>query len=672
MGLMDTYADTALEYGTSWVDIILAVANAITGGNAAPGVVSLVLLLVLVVLGFWYWMTTHRFRKAVGDTRKVLETDRQPGETGEITKSRLLRIDHRFGEKRTSMRSSSPSSRLATAWFEFRETTLPPRTDTELLRNTVRPSEFFSPEELGLEHGLWRQVPALFVSVGLLLTFLGLVAALDRTGEVLEASGSGAATDGLKALLRVASAKFIMSLTGLLCSILFTLWQRRCGMWTQRALHELCIDIEKCCKYVSDQDGTRELLEEAREQTTQLKSFSTELVAQIAKPLREDLPDTIRESIREAVEPAMKRVSESTGQGFGTLADTVSTQLASGMKAAVGEMNDAVTKVGDTLREVAGELGSSSGQMTGHVDSAVKSLAEQIGTLEAAMHDSSKDAVRALNQGADTLLQRMDDSLTAIRTNTGEGVEKLSAASIAMAETATSLSESIQQSAREAATESSVEIKQAGVALGAGIDNATEAMRRGLLDPMQSLVDQIEGLAAQMREAATQVGGYASATENGTHAVSAANAELRQSAATLSDATSPVRHAVDQIGSATRDIGDRVRKASDVLQEVMHGAQTAFEASERNTRQLVGALQSSVVEFKEVVDRYDVIDRTLGEAFDRIQSKVQASVGEMAEFNKRLNEEFAEALNRLEAVVAQTDPFDTTNAERERPPWQSS
>ena len=669
---MDTYAETALEYGTSWVDIILAVAHAITGGNAAPGVVSLVLLLALVVLGLWYWATTHRFRKAVDDARKVLETERQPSETGEITQSRLVGIDQGFKEKRTSMRSSSPPARLATAWSEFRETTLPPRTDTERLRNTVRPSVFFAPEELGLEHGLWRQVPALFVSVGLLLTFLGLVAALDRTGEVLEASGSGAATDGLKALLRVASAKFIMSLTGLLCSILFTLWQRRCGMWTQRALHELCIDIEKGCKYVTEQDGTRDLLEQAREQTKQLKSFSTELVAQIAKPLREDLPETIRESIRKAVEPAMKKVSESTGQGFGTLADTVSEQLADGMKAAVSEMNDAVTKVGDTLREVAGQLDSSSGQISGHVDRAVTSLAEQIGTLGTAMRDSSEHAVRTLNEGADTLLQRMDESLVAIRTNTGEGAEKLNAASLAMAEAATGLSESIQQSVREAAAESSVEIKQAGVALGAGIDNATESMRRDLLEPMQSLIDQIEGLAAQMKEATTQVGGYASATENGTRAVTSANAELRQSAATLSDATSPVRHAVDQIGSATRDIGERVHKASDVLQEVMRAAKTAFEASERNTRHLVGALQSSVVEFKEVVDRYDVIDRTLGEAFDRIQSKVQASVGEMAEFNKRLNEEFAEALNRLEAVVAQTDPFDPANTEREPPTWQPS
>ena len=89
-----------------------------------------------------------------------------------------------------------------------------------ILRNSVRPSAFFNIEDLGFSAGFWRYVPSLFVSVGLLLTFMGLVSALEL---IVPARGEVIGSDQLGTLLTVASAKFIMSLTGLLCSILFTL-----------------------------------------------------------------------------------------------------------------------------------------------------------------------------------------------------------------------------------------------------------------------------------------------------------------------------------------------------------------------------------------------------------------------------------------------------------------
>ena len=101
----------------------------------------------------------------------------------------MIDIDRKFGEIE---KQTGPEHRLAIAWSEFRETTVLPERDAVPLRNTVRPAAFFAREELGLDHGIWRYVPALFVSVGLLLTFLGLVAALDQTGRILESASQEA------------------------------------------------------------------------------------------------------------------------------------------------------------------------------------------------------------------------------------------------------------------------------------------------------------------------------------------------------------------------------------------------------------------------------------------------------------------------------------------------
>jgi len=63
---------------------------------------------------------------------------------------------------------------------------------------------------MGLSLTGWRVVPGLFVSIGLPLTFLGLISALNQMGM------TGNDTNAMRDLMTIASAKFIMSLAGLL------------------------------------------------------------------------------------------------------------------------------------------------------------------------------------------------------------------------------------------------------------------------------------------------------------------------------------------------------------------------------------------------------------------------------------------------------------------------
>jgi len=296
----------------------------------------------------------RRFRRAVANARQVLNV--QYGR--KITGDQLAKIDRGFEQ---FQERSGPRSRLATAWREFRETTITPERNEDALANTERPVTFFNREELGVDGGLWRYIPTFFVSIGLLLTFLGLVAALHQTGQILdkEPAGGETTTEGLKTLLNIAGAKFIMSLTGLFCSIVFTITLRHSGKRTDKTLHGLCADIEDGCVFLSEQRVMRQMLEQAREQTSQLQSFSTELVAQIAKPLQDDLPRTIRESIREAIAPAMEKISGSTSQGITRLAGDVSEKLASGIQDAVQAMGGAINEIRLSLEEVTSRLDQS-------------------------------------------------------------------------------------------------------------------------------------------------------------------------------------------------------------------------------------------------------------------------------------------------------------------------
>ena len=232
--------------GESIVAFILFLARWLTA-EGTPGWVSLILVVALAGLSLWYGIITRRFVGAVRSVRAILRID----DDGKVTRDRLVDIDREFGQARAR---GAFYRRLVNAWREFNETALPPAADSGVLRNTVRPDVFFNREDLGLEAGMWRQVPALFVSIGLLLTFLGLVAALEQTGRVLESDSTDAAATvrGLTTLLNVASAKFIMSLTGLACSIVFTVVLRFCTKRKDEALHDLCVEIEHGCDFMSE------------------------------------------------------------------------------------------------------------------------------------------------------------------------------------------------------------------------------------------------------------------------------------------------------------------------------------------------------------------------------------------------------------------------------------
>ena len=649
------------DLGGRIVGHILDFAAFLFTSDSAPGWISLGLVAALVVLSIWHGLSAFRLRRAVRAARSILQAG-----NGHITGERLTGIDAGFRNLK-SVKGKGPRHRLAVVWEEFRETSIPPARETDRLSNTVRPAAFFHREELGLDRGMWRQVPALFVSVGLFLTFLGLVSALDQTGRILDgatAGGDGAATDGLKTLLRIASTKFIMSLTGLLCSIIFTLVLRYDARRTDEALHALCDDIENGCVFLSEQTILGEMLKQAREQTNHLKSFSTELVAQIAAPLKEDLPNAIREAMQQAMAPVVENISRGTSEGVETLVGSVSGQLTEGVQASVLSMNEIIGEVRDSLEAVIDRLDRSAGAMSGHMDEAVQSLARQIESLETAMSGSSREAARTFSEATDTLLRQMNDALQSIRSTSADGAQRIGDASRMMVDAAETLSQFVQGSATAAAEASGREIERAGQEMASGIAAATATMRDNLLDPMNALVERVRNLASGVETATGQIGKYAESVENSATAIISANEGLDSSAATLTAATAPVRDAVVGIESATRTMGDRVETASEAMRRttehteaVMRGTREAIEVSRSTMLGAAGSLEQAVTEFREVLNRYHDIDQSLGDAFGKIETAVRSSIDEIGTFERKLNEEFGKALNRLEAVIAQAEPF---------------
>ncbi len=230
-----------MDFGLIVTDFVLTIAKLLVE-PAAPGLAVLALMGTFVALSFFYAVSVWRQRRAL----KLFYLAAKSHRVGTSFPGDTVAVD----EDLAPLSRSEPGRRVKELWSSFRQTTLRDQNDADaVLLATVRPSMFWNVDDLRMDHGSWRVVPSVFVSVGLFLTFLGLVAALTQTENLLGSAGD--AQEGLKKLLSTASAKFIMSLTGLACSILFGLILRIGQKVITAEINRICSLFEGCIPLVS-------------------------------------------------------------------------------------------------------------------------------------------------------------------------------------------------------------------------------------------------------------------------------------------------------------------------------------------------------------------------------------------------------------------------------------
>ena len=229
--------------------------------GAALGLAGIILIAAVVILFGVYFSRVVPIRKAV--QRRIIDFPRTvaPSEI-EAVSGIMARPDRQsFNLERAwaAFRSSltfTPSGELrsgAPAWTTFNIVT----SETGVL-------------------GWWSN---LFVAIGLIFTFLGVVAALSEATSVLSAKGaSTAAMQGaLSNLLSITATKFWTSIAGILASVILRICERRWSTRVDEAVEDLCEIIDARIPPVSPGMLAGEQLNEMKRQTELLAAISTAL-----------------------------------------------------------------------------------------------------------------------------------------------------------------------------------------------------------------------------------------------------------------------------------------------------------------------------------------------------------------------------------------------------------
>ena len=659
-------------------DLVLKLAGVLVD-ESSPGFVVVGLVFLLVVTAIWMGISARRevdcirwLRSKIGAVKDPKDF---PSKVGAID-NEVIGVENRKG-----------FLNIAHAWKEYRETLIPyDAGDGLVLRNSVRPSTFFNLEDLHIGPGFFKVIPGFFVSFGLFLTFLGLISALSTMGVQMNASDGQLSSAAMSTLLRVASAKFIMSLTGLFCSILFTLALRWRTGWVDAEVNQLNLMIERKLTFISLEAIGIDQLKAVREQKDHFKAIGLEMVAEFGRPLREELPLSISNSISGAIAPLIQNVNKASADGLGSLVQDLSSRFSTDVGRALEVASQKLVDAGSGIEGIVHRLNHSSGNMGSAMEGAIDRLGAGIESLKVAMTGGAKDTLDAFSKGSDALLSTMNSTLAEIAKNTGEGAKALNEASAAMSQSAVKICSELEGATKRGSAAAEESIKQASQNAGVVIQDAG----KGILDAFAKASAEVGEVAKQLSNSSSEkllaplhqlglslkelVGSVAEATrhtqaasmgmQKGAEAADSAADTFRGSALVLERASKPIAISVQAVEDSTRslesstaNIAESSRSSVQAVTKAIKAVADALSGEQAGIQATLKLLESCLERMRDQGDQIDQIDEKLGAAFEGYRNHVEDALGGLEHHVRKIQEEYTPALATLQTLVEQIEEF---------------
>jgi hypothetical protein len=533
--------------------------------ESASGWVALVFLFSLAVL------TALFLRRSLSQASAIVDLRREVASHAD-TRSFSDGFEGFLNTLRDWKKQSPARRALVAAIDEYADTTIDDQ-QNGIRRNAVRPGTFLNMDDLGFAPGGWRIVSGTFVSLGLLCTFLGLVAALNALGSDLHDGAKP--EDVVITLMTIASAKFVMSLAGLFCSIVFSVVQRWSQDRVNQRLHGLCYELERRLSYVSLEDIGFRQLTALQEQRHFYKTMAVELVAELKRPL-ETMPEKISTSIASSISTEMKplfeQITRASASGMESIVGDLSNKISSSVGTALERASRSLTEATGQLGGLVTRMNASGDRMGEGMETALRQLASALTDLRSHVQATGETAANTMSQGAERLLGVMNQTLQGIRDNTAAGADAMKQAAAEMRSAAVTFREEL-----AAATRDGVKAATGGIeAAGAAADQALGQVSRNLLATFDKT-------SLELAEAGTRLSGQmGQGMEEALGKMTAAIDSLRKQAETTGETTSNAmtRGAEQLLGvmnQTLQGIRDNTAAGADAMKQAAAEMRTAAE-----------------------------------------------------------------------------------------------
>ena len=537
---------------------------------------------------------------------------------------------------------------LVLAWRQFQEALVDE--DATPVRNTTRPTTFFNrmaPRQINLTFA-----SNIFVGAGLILTFLGLIVALNKAAQGMSGGDVGVAKEALHALLIVAGAKFFTSVAGLGASIWLRFTEH--GL-SQKVRHEtdlVCDLLERGMLYISSQGLAVEQLEVLREQRDQLKFFNTDVALQLSDRIGAQFTEVMAPvtASLNALSDNMTSVTQGIGAGAAKAIQDVSGEQLRGLSETLGNLSgrlDAISQTvgsssddaarqirlaGEDFKEAASDIRKAFDELTLKVDGMGTRLAE---------HGEAAGAAQR-----EVLAQVMADIGDAQSRSTGMITQAVSALENAGAAAASSLQNRVREGLEEGVRASQQTFRVAIEESGQALRETTGSLSRAVGEAAQQIERAGAGFAHSGEKAEQTAEAMRSVTDNARSVATS----LGDAAQGFANAASPVAQAAQSVSQAAQQLAQTVA-ADRVADSAALSQMTSLAEGVRSTQ------EAAELAWRDYRARFEGVDRALAGATEKITETLGDSMTQFRDFAHKFDSEMGAAVGRLSNSLTQLQDY---------------
>ncbi len=484
------------------------------------------------------------------------------------------------------------------AWREFDETlVIPTEPRQPVICNSVRPQTFVNlgvaREKLfGLK--MMGSIPGYFVGIGLLLTFVGLVLALNKAAMGASSADGAAMQNATRELLQVATFKFATSIAGLGASIALSLLFRTYTIWIESAFDAFCQAVESKLKYTAPQSIAVEMNDRISQQLAELKAINSEQffarMGETISPSIETAFSTVMEPVAASIDGAVAKLADNSQSGIVSLVDKFTESVQSGAGTELKELAKALAtmqvSLGETQRSLQGtgeDFGNRLSTAAGGLERLVASASEHVASAQKQAANSIADAA---TQAAEGMKLGLAEVMESVRREIEKFAAALHASEAAIAAQVGAMGETTTQTRQvsDAFGRTAHDIRNAAapfVQSGERIATASEEMAQALQQSVSSLnVSQLASkelagaLSQQSESLADMWRGYVAQFDR-------VDQELGRSVETLAEATQKqAQTLVDYAQKVDQGFARAVEKLNPLLDEIRQNTETFGDSVE--------------------------------------------------------------------------------------------
>ncbi len=631
-----------LNAGRDVKDFILKSSSIIASDESVGVVVILIMIALVVSVAFFVFQTVNKMLAVGFLAREVCKSESRP------------EFAHRYNEFQAAIYKKERHSRanpynhyIKRAWIEYSETLVVPDDENPdaPVRNTVRPNFFFNPLDLGFEHGIWRHLPGIFVSFGLLLTFLGIIAAINGLNEFNNES--------MKAFLDAAKSKFIMSLSGLAASLIFTVLYRVMTASLDKRVAYLCDEIEFRVLFHTPEQIAAEQLVALREQSAQLKVLGNDLGAQIG--------DSISTSLTRELGPVLDKVSNSAGTEVSGMVGQIGDALNAKLNDSLDEMSQTLSTINLTLVNVTEQLTNSGSSIGDEMSKGIKNLNDLIEGASRQVEEDQVKASLAREQENKASQKAISSLLESIENNTRENNENMRHTAESISEAAKGLAGAINGASDEVSNQAGAAIEGIGANVkqkvedtGADIAGKLADVSSDFLSNLEqfkaefdtSLIEPVRTMSKHLQTSNVELEKYAVSVSQATTSQEKSSLSIINSSKSLETAANPIAESVE-----------RIEKTNEAIRGTLEASLTAMKATHETVDQTMTAMQESLSNMRDIVSNAEGLDEKLGDAFHTISNGLNESQDQIRHFSEEVAKRFGDGIQSIQTVMDGMDEF---------------